>query len=768
MESAAIARPTAGAGTPPPSDPKLDAKHRYKLLEDCRELVLERLAGIVAGALDRMTEELTEEALSLTKSDRKRTLLDAVLLVRQQRRSIEQNFRRVFGDIFERRMFAQREVSPSTETLALSSEDLQLVSDDVISQKMDIDRLIHKARSRLDPDEVLGIRARLGALLEREWFEETSHPASPEAIFEALHAAIQEVAPAQDIGQDVRGTLLDAFEPHVTRNLNAVYSIVNSRLKANHVLPRIRQRLQRMPGAPTEPRARADGQPASGVAGVSGDGAISRAGDLGALAGSLPADALASLQQALAGGMVDLNQVRGDAARMLSDPALFGVADLPIDPVAPSVLDALNQMQHDQPGSAAVVAGLLPLLVEKVREQGSPLDQMTVELVSVVFDHIYADKSLADPVKAQLMRLQVVAVKAALLDRSFFARRQHPMRQLVDKVTQLAADPDADFAADGPLVKGLEGVVDRLLSDFDQDLEPFLVAIEAIDRLRQEEAGRRADAIAAQLASAEREEALALAREAARHELSVRLDDNTPVFIREFLLRWWTVAIAKSRTEPQAGPEPVSDQSLPIAELLIWSVAPKHPEDIARLAKLLPKLIRALNEGSRLVGVPAAERDAFMQELLSAHSNVIEKAKRWQMGQPDPRPATLRLRADGTVKFSRSRIQQPVEPPTVAAGESVLNSFNRGDRIELAGDDGDASIYKLAWISPARKLFILSRYPKETLSLGAAELAALVFSERARRVDAPKAVDEAIGELTREPRAAASSGAVQTSQLAMA
>ncbi len=772
MESAAMSRAASvgsAAGTANHgADPKLDAKHRYKLLEDCRELVLDRLAAIVAGALDRMAEELTDEALSLEKSDRKRTLLDAVLLVRGRRRAIEQNFRRVFGDIFERRMFARPEAMPPPASVDVSSDDLQLVSDDVISEKMDIDRLISKARSRLDPDEVLGIRARLGALLEREWFEEANHPASPEAVFEALRTAIDEVAPSKEIGHEVRGTLLDAFEPYVTKNLNSIYSVVNTRLKSQHVLPKIRQRLQReSPGTGAAGASRAHG---SGAAGR-GNGTSSSAHGAwpdGHAMGQRPrgddddsptvmmsAKSLATLQQALARGAVDQADLRGDAARMLSDPGMFGVADLPLEPVRQSLLQSLTAVQHEAPGEGAVVmAELLPLLVDKVRDNGTPLDQMTVELVSVVFDYIYADKSLADAVKNQLMRLQVVAIKAALLDRSFFARRQHPMRQLVDRVTQLAADPDADLTVDAPLVKGLARIVDQLIEEFDQDLASFLTAIEGIDRLRQEEVARRAELLAAPLASAEREEALTLARETARCELSVRCDDATPAFVRAFLLRWWTQVIARSRTEPQVGPETVEDQSLRIAELLIWSVAPKHPEEIGRLAKLLPRLIRAVSEGGKLVDVPNSDREAFMQELLAAHSAVIDRAKRWQHGQPDPRPSTLRLRADGTVKFARSRIEQQVEPATVAAGESVLNSFTRGDRIELADDAGQAAIYKLAWISPARKLFILSRYPKDTLSISAAEFAALVFSERARRVEEPKAVDDAIGELTRESRVA--------------
>ena len=76
--------------------------------------------------------------------------------------------------------------------------------------------------------------------------------------------------------------------------------------------------------------------------------------------------------------------------------------------------------------------------------------------------------------------------------------------------------------------------------------------------------------------------------------------------------------------------------------------------------------------------------------------------------------------------------------------------FERGDHIELSNDTGEPAIYKLAWISPARKLFILSRYPKDTLSLSAAQLASLVFNERARLLDGPQAVDDAIGVLARE------------------
>jgi len=155
---------------------------------------------------------------------------------------------------------------------------------------------------------------------------------------------------------------------------------------------------------------------------------------------------MAALQQALMRAALGTPAARGDAARMLSDPGMFGMADLPVDAVKPPLLASLTQVQRQAGGEsdargALMVMELLPLLLQKVKEEGTPLDQMTVELVSVVFDYIYADRSLAEPVKHQLLRLQVVAVKAALLDRSFFARRQHPMRQLIDRITPACFGP---------------------------------------------------------------------------------------------------------------------------------------------------------------------------------------------------------------------------------------------------------------------------------------------------------------------------------------
>src|SRR5690606_32604858 len=82
-----------------------------------------------------------------------------------------------------------------------------------------------------------------------------------------------------------------------------------------------------------------------------------------------------------------------------------------------------------------------------------------------------------------------------------------------------------------------------------------------------------------------------------------------------------------------------------------WSVAPKLPEDIARLASLLPRLIQGLMKGLGAVGIEESERERFFNELLQWHTRAIQDAK-LNVGRPRPAvPAAVQMTSDGTLRF---------------------------------------------------------------------------------------------------------------------
>lgn len=805
-----------------------DARKRYELLEDCREIVITRLAKVVGEALNRMSDELTALALKSVSRDEQQALLDAVAIVRQHRPEIEIRFRRSFGDVFERRLF--NKAAPQGAGTATSLSELSLVDDTAIRDQIVVDKLISRARSRLDPDEVLGVRARLAALLERDWFEENAHPASPEAVFEALKAALAELAPQPD----VKSALLQAFEPHVTANLNFVYSNINEKLRANRVLPKIRQRVVtsksngRAPGAGAgAPGGGAAGGVAAGhgggSAGFSAPGGYA-AGDLlsadaiafgiagagGGPVGAAGGPAAAGMPGGVAGaaagarstpdavvrdayGSTGLQQVlhqlaQGQpsaklaAARMLVDPETFGVADLPMPSVEPPLIDALSTLQADVAAMPMTAPVLLSDLTERARENGSALDQLTVEIVSLVFDYIYADKRLPDLIKQQLLRLQVVAVKAALLDRSFFARRQHPMRRVIDRITEFASDPDVDVAADSPLATGLTEVVDWIIAEFDQDLALFEEALARIERLAQAEAEHRAEKLAEITRQAEREEAIAIARKEARFQFGLRQDRETPAFVRDFLDAWWSSAIATMKVDDGDDADARWNDGLELAEALIWSVAPKFAEEVPRLAAMLPRLISGVMRGLKRTEIPEATREAFFADLLRTHTAAIQAAKALPRSAAAarapaapvpaaagaaPAPATSRqasrsaavgahvLAGPDTLTRAETVIREPAASEDTVARETGadagLAGLTRGDVIEL-DDSGEPKRFKLAWVSPSRSLYVLTRFGDQARSLTREQLGELFARGLGRVVEGRSTLDHAIASLSVQGR----------------
>jgi Protein of unknown function (DUF1631) len=747
-----------------------DGRKRYDLLEDCRELVMTRLDKLVNDALSSMGEELTTVALSTSKREEQQALLEAVSIVKQHKAEIEQRFHRSFADIFEKRLFNNR--GDEKGKVEADPVELTLVDDDVIRDKIAIDKLVHRAKGKLDPDEVLGVRARLAALLEREWFDENMHPAAPEAIFEALKSAISHITTQAT----VKAALLDAFEPHITANLNAVYMNVNSRLVSNRILPKIRPRV--VGAANTRPKHR-NGDDISDVfdrRGANGQGAYVDSGDGFVSEGTVDHATLMGLYQQMSQQLMNgAPSAKMSAARMLSDPMIFGVADLPVPSAQANLLEALSSLQLGMSSAttlAVTVEDLVASVTAQAKDKGSPLDQLTVEIVSLVFDYIYSDKRVNDVVKQQLLRLQVVAIKAALIDRSFFARRQHPMRKLVDRISEIGSDPDADLSQDGELYSAVAQIIDRVLAEFVDDLSVFEQALEALEEASNDEQSRRAEHIAELTRDAQAKEELQLALDGAKYDLQQRLVGAHPEFMRTFLLRWWAPVMASCKIT--LGPvgsdlDRQYDAALRTAEWLIWSVESKVPNDVPKLAALLPKLINALIRGLQRAEIPDEERETFFNQLLKKHTEAINNAKETPSERkssssaskdlkPDSksaftqaathRPAsTVLMQEDGTLKFSPAAESSDGAAATVNSTDVHLQHFTRGLLFDFKEIDGTFKRVKLSWISPARTLYVFSRYPGDSRALEANEFVGLLDSGRARLVEDAAPLDRAMDAL---------------------
>lgn len=709
------------------------------LLSECREIARARLAEVIATALAKIDEDLFQLADKSIKRDEQQIYLDAMTRVRKHRSDIQREFEEAFRAIYDRKLESEREKKPAAPADPFGGLELSLVSDSIIETGIAIDRLAKTVMSAVDNNELLGIRARLGALLNRDALEDADNPLSPEAIFEALKLACNHI-PAEDA---VKQALLSAFQPYLSRSITRIYQAVNESLVAHHILPRIRHTVkttadpmgvsQRMMGMSATQRMQALSQ--SGRM-KQFDGGPERSGWLGGGLGNEQA-ALASLLAGLAQGQAS---ARVEALSFLADPA--ALAAQRSAPASTALLDTLARLQSEANlgvGAGFLAPGFLRELDRGLISQGTPLDQMTIELVTVVFDYLHQNEKLADTVKGLIDRLQIVAVKAALLDRSFFASREHPMRRLLDRMAEAGTDPAVRSAEDADFVRGLRHVVDDLAVKFRDDVGVFAVAQDELDRLIALEHSAAEAAASAQASALAEQEAHAAAHAAARADLAARIKPDTPAFVREFLAGTWQEAVSDAQLRRLEGDDSVAAR-LNLAADLIWSIEPKGRTDIPVLAGMLPRLVRGLMRGVMARGMPEAARQAFFNQLMKAHTEAIAAAKAATVDVPS-QPVPSATGELPTLKLV----------PLIEAGDAwqrTVLELAKGATLAFS-DEGARETFKLTWVSPKRTFYLFCNGSRMR-QMSATALAGMLRTGAAALADqAMPLVDRAIDAMAR-------------------
>ncbi len=278
---------------------------------------------------------------------------------------------------------------------------------------------------------------------------------------------------------------------------------------------------------------------------------------------------------------------------------------------------------------------------------------------------------------------------------------------------------------------------------------------------------RRAEYIAEITREAQAKEELQLALEVSKSDLQQRLVGGHPEFMRTFLLRWWAPVMASCKiTLGPVGTEldRQYEAALRTAEWLVWSVEPKVPNDVPKLAALLPKLINALIRGLQRVEIPDEERETFFNQLLKKHTEAINNAKetpaekkasavaafkegKQDNKQPAPIASTVQMQEDGSLKFSPTAASLDASALTVNSTDVQLQHFVKGMLFDFKEIDGTFKRVKLSWISPARTLYVFSRYPGDSRALEANEFVGLLDSGRAKLVEDAAPLDRAMDAL---------------------
>ncbi|HTO46575.1 MAG TPA: DUF1631 family protein [Burkholderiales bacterium] len=729
------ARPAAPAGNTG-SRPATESK---ALLSQCRDLARSKLSRIVAEALDKVENDLFAAAEASTSRAEQQVLFEAMSQVKLHRADIATSFDRFFIEIYDRRTAATR--GAGVPSAAPTLGELTLVDDAAMEEDLIVNDLARKTRNRIDPEQLLGIRARFGHLLSSEQVEDdTANPLCPEAVFEALKMACGKLP--GDFA--VKRSLLNAFQPYVAAGITTVYADVNQNLISHHVLPRIRHQVKRAADigvASTNPALAASQAMnlAQLMGGAQGAAAMTQSQLMNLGQNALAMSGALDLSALLA-GVMNGGAARAQVTRMLADPSRYAMeATLTSTPASPALMTSLSALQSAAMPAEGGAFDFMSALGDQVRAQSNPLDQLTIELVTMVFDYILDDKNVPETVKGEISRLQIVAVKAAILDRTFFARRQHPMRQLLDRVAEVAADPDIATEEGTRFILELRAMVDYIVHQFTDDLAIFTAALDTLEQMVEENRETRQQELAPTTSELARKEEAEIAHATALAEIKRRVTRKTPAFVRDFLYQWWTKTLVDAYMKEREGDDSWTHR-LGVVDALVWSVSPLRTGEIQQLASMLPTLMRSLLRGMNAIEMAADARHGLFNQLMQAHTASINAAKAQSKGQTVPTAADVARIEDAPVSEPLPP-EEPAEAPPETDDYHVHTAMalERGAVIEFM--DGAAAVRaKLSWVSPKQTILLFTSSAGGARKLAPKAFAELLRQQKARVIEVSEAL----------------------------
>lgn len=708
-------------------------------LDECRALAAARLTEALGECLADAAAQLLDLAAKAPGMDLYHLHLDARDLAKEHASEITGAFRAEFLRLFDDASLG------GSATPDSGVPKLELVAPDDLEENLAAQALA-TAIGNACAEELYGLGQRVGLLLDTPDLELGANPLGPAQIGAALMKALNALE-HHVVGIKVRLLLVSILNRRFPAPVKTVYQALNQRLVQRGVLPTLRVGLRR--------RALDDASMHAGATEAAPEQ------DLFATLRRLVAET-SHARAPVSGPRLDMGQPWSETWPTAESA--------PAHPAGTVFRQALERLQrgHALPefGLGAAVPGadnaLHALRGCRLVTAMTPVELQTLDIIALLFDYILDDRRVPDAMKVLIGRLRIPVLKVALRDSTFFARKSHPARALLDGLAAAAIGWMTNEEHDGGLYRRMDEIIQRVIDGYVDDDTVF---VEALAELRAHldaearEMAARADQGARVLHDRERA-AQATAR--ARAEVTSRLL-ATPISgtLRAYVLDWWQPWLADIHLA-HGEDDRTWKRALKDLDDLLASVAPMNDQDARRhFLESLPDLIRRLRADLEAMGRSAETREQFFAALVECHAHAIKgeadtvAAGLETMPMPSLAPMVepddfidLPTNTDANARAPQTTLESTALPES-APGNAGLE---RGDWIEYLQADGAWLRARLFWISPLRGVYLFTnRLGAKAISISARGLEHKLSQGEIRVLDdkplIDKAVDRMVGDL---------------------
>ena len=388
------------------------------------------------------------------------------------------------------------------------------------------------------------------------------------------------------------------------------------------------------------------------------------------------------------------------------------------------------QLRAEQPDFSGSAPSVAPRTVLRDVVPGyssgdiSVLDATTTELVAMLFDFVLARRELRDEIKVLLGRLQIPMLKAAMVDRGFFSRKNHPGRQLLNRLAEAGLGWSPEDGVDDPLFRKIRDVIEHISRDFVDDLGIFTVALVDLEQFVAEQELDVRPTIEAETADAVAADRHIAAVIEAKQTVDSRTSQHAlPENVKEFIEVAWQPHLQDALLE-QGKDSGEYAKAVEALDELIWSVTPKEqPAERAQLSQRVPSLVKRLREGLKSLSNETVA--PFFDKLFEVHSGLLRGAK------PEYVPPAQLPDASNDTSFDPFR--------------ELVKQMERNQWIEMSDAKGALTYAKLAWMSPQGTTYLFTtRHGRKAASLSPEELAEWFRTDKARMIESEPIVDRAL------------------------
>jgi hypothetical protein len=697
-----------------------------QVLGELKRLSVEQL-GSVPGALFEPIEETLQAAARNGRQGARQAELAALLLLRQRGSTYVMRYRQLVAQGFDQ--FRALPLPSRSDAVPLG-----LVEDRQLDYHLAGQRLAESIGKRYEqPLQMLD--SRLECLARALGQPPSSNPVGAARLAGIFIDTFRDA----ELPDALRPLLFRQYEQSLSAVLGDLYGRVNTLLSSSGYGV----------GAPRPPEAPADRGALPGPSRMVADGTA----DAGAR------KAFSQLREQLhawRNGVLDGRQAEAASAparrmpprRDLGAAEVASVASLlQADPPEPYVRalagrGRLADAMRDQLSDGARRLGLDPDLTRL-----SEGEEDAIDLVAMLFESLFRTHALLDRSRRLYARLVMPYLKVALQDEDLFVRRAHPARRLLDAITEACEGNEGINALDRELLERAAAASQRVVADFQEDIEIFELAHAELEALLEQHRGRARTVERRAAEAVHGRERLLQARLQAATALNRRLG-AAPLTgtVAEFLAQHWQHHVVQVLLRDGLG-SARHGEALALGDALVGvdRAATMTPGAVVadELIALQPAFADCL-ASSGVDGQASGELFAALVRGLAdpdAPRSRHEQPRPQVSGDDEPEAGQLRL-AGGTDTLDYD--------PAVA---ERMRRLAPGDWVRLLDAHGEASSAKVAWISPLTARFLLvNRRGVRLLVASAEQLAALaradrlvVDSEAAPFDEAMRQVQERIG-----------------------